>query len=159
MKKLGIVLIVILVFSGCAGKIDEDQLVYNGYVEELKELKNITNSKKIVDVDIELDKDDSNISYRVTIDQPNQEMYNIEAIVYHTTKTEDIFPSIGVFDKKLNLIPNLEENKGDNVKGIVLAGYIETDKSLEEFHTTFKVMILYNNKDNERQKIYYTKKI
>ncbi len=159
MKKLAIVIVMILIFSGCASKIDENQLIYNSYVEELTELKLTTTSKKIVDVDIELEEEKGEISYRVTIDNPRVVMNDVEAIVYHTSKTSDIYPTIGVFDKKINLVPNLKKNKDDNVKGVVLAGYIKSKKSLDEFHTTFKVMILYNDKNNERKKIYYSKKV
>lgn len=159
MKKLALIILVIVIFSGCTGKIDENQMVYDSYIEELRELKNMTTSKKIVDVNVEWEEEQEKIAYRVTIDNPQVEMYNIEAIVYHTVKTDDIYPTIGVFDKKLNLIPNLEKNEDDNVRGIVLAGYIEKPKDISKFHPTFKVMILYNNKDNERQKIYYTKKV
>lgn len=159
MKKVGLIIVIILILCGCTSKIDENQLVYNSYVEEMKELKEKTTSKEIVDVEIELEEEkNGEITYRVTIDHPKEEMKNIEAMVYHTEKTEDIYPTIGVFDKKLNLIPGLKKNEEDNVKGIVLGGYIKTRKSLEEFHPTFKVMILYNDHENERKKIYYIKK-
>lgn len=159
MKKIVIVLSIILVICGCTNKLDEDQLIYNGYVEELKELPKTNTIDHLVDVDIELEKEkEDEITYRVTIDQPKEKMKEVEVFVYHNQKTEDIYPSLGVFDEKVNLIPNLKANKDDNVKGIVLVGYIKTKKKLEEFHPTIKVMISYNNEDNERQKIYYTKK-
>ena len=159
MKKVGMIVVIILILCGCTSKIDEDQLIYNGYVEEMKEIKTDTTSEDIVNVEIELEEEtDGEITYRVTIDQPKEEMKDIEAMVYHTEKTDDIYPTIGVFDKKLNLIPGLKDNKDNNVKGIVLGGFIKTRKSIEQFHPTFKIMILYNNKENERKKIYYIKK-
>ncbi len=160
MKKIGIVLIVIILICGCTNRLDENQLIYNSYVEELKELKKTNTTKDIVDVDIELEKNSKDeITYRVTIDQPKEKMKQVEAFVYHDQKTEDIYPSIGIFDEKVNLVPNLKKESENNTEGIVLVGYIKTKKELEEFHPTFKVMILYNNKDNERQKIYFTKKM
>lgn len=160
MKKIGITLIIILVICGCTNKLDEDQLIYNSYVEELRELSKIDTIDDLVNIDIELEKEkEDEITYRVTIDQPKEKMKQVEVFVYHNQKTEDIYPSIGVFDEKVNLIPNLKENKDDNVKGIVLVGYIKTKKKLEEFHPTIKVMISYNNEENERQKVYYTKKL
>lgn len=159
MKKVGLMTIILLILCGCTSKMDENQLVYNSYVEEMKELKEKTTSKDVVDVEIDLEEEKKGeITYRVTIDHPKKDMKNIEAMVYHTEKTEDIYPTIGVFDKKLNLIPDLKQNEEENVKGIVLGGYIKTKKSLEEFHPTFKVVILYNDHENERKKIYYIKK-
>lgn len=160
MKKIGIVLILIMIICGCTNRLDENQLIYNSYVEELKELKSTNTAKDIVDIDIKLEKSSNDeITYRVTIDNPKEKMKQVEAFVYHDQKTEDIYPSIGVFDEKVNLIPNLKEKDEKNTEGIVLVGYIKTKKEIEDFHPTMKVMILYNNQENERQKIYFTKKM
>lgn len=159
MKKIGVIIIVtIIILCGCTGKISEDSMIYKGYVEELKELDNVTTSEGIVDINIELEKNAvDEITYRITIDDPKIKMRQIEAIAYHNFKTEAVFPSIGVYDEKLNLVPGLKKNDRKNVKGLVLIGYIKTDKSIRNFHPTIKVMMLYNDKYNERQKIYYTK--
>lgn len=160
MKKIGIVLILIMIICGCTNRLDENQLIYNSYVEELKELKSTNTAKDIVDIDIKLEKSSNDeITYRVTIDNPKEKMKQVEAFVYHDQQTEDIYPSIGVFDEKVNLIPNLKEKDEKNTEGIVLVGYIKTKKEIEDFHPTMKVMILYNNQENERQKIYFTKKM
>ncbi len=160
MKKIGIVLILIMIICGCTNRLDENQLIYNSYVEELKELKSTNTAKDIVDIDIKLEKSSNDeITYRVTIDNPKEKMKQVEAFVYHDQKTEDIYPSIGIFDEKVNLIPNLKEKDEKNTEGIVLVGYIKTKKEIEDFHPTMKVMILYNNQENERQKIYFTKKM
>ena len=160
MKKIGIVLILIMIICGCTNRLDENQLIYNSYVEELKELKSTNTAKDIVDIDIKLEKSSNDeITYRVTIDNPKEKMKQVEAFVYHDQQTEDIYSSIGVFDEKVNLIPNLKEKDEKNTEGIVLVGYIKTKKEIEDFHPTMKVMILYNNQENERQKIYFTKKM
>lgn len=158
MKKISIIILIVIVLCGCTGKLSENNLIYNSYIEELKELNNNTSSNNIVDIDIELEKNtDDEMTYRITIDNPKVKLRQVEAIAYHEIKTDDVFPSIGVFDEKLNLIPGLEKNDGKNVKGMILVGYIKTKKELKDFHPTIKVMLLYNNEDNERQKIYYTK--
>lgn len=157
MKKIGLGCLIILLLSGCIGQLDEDNIIYHSYIEEMKELKKMTTtSTDIVDVSIELDRySDDEITYSVVIDHPTEPMKNIEAIVYHDQKTEDVFPSVGIYDQKLNLLPS-EKHDGKNVKGIVLVGYIPTTKSIKQFHPTIQVMIIYSNKENERKKIYYS---
>lgn len=160
MKKTFALVIIILIVSGCTGKISENQMIYNGYIEELKETPKITSTKKIVDVNIELERQTADeITYRVTIDNPKVKMNDMEAIVYHNQKTKDVFPSVGIVDDKVNLIPNLKKNKGKDVLGVVLVGYIKTKIDIKDFKPTVKVMILYNNSDNERQKLFYSKTI
>lgn len=158
MKKISVIIILLLITCGCTGKLDEDTITYHSYVEELSELKKTTTSKGIVDVAIELNRySDDEITYSVVIDNPKEKMKNVEAIVYHDQETTDVYPSVGIYDKKLNLIPNLKKNTDKNVKGIVLVGYIKTKKNISKFHPTLKVMMIYYNSDNERQKIYYSK--
>lgn len=157
-KKIIIGLITAALVYSCINLLDEDKLVYNSYVEELKELKKTNTAKEIVDVDIELEKSENNeITYRVTIDNPKEEMKDVEAIVYHNEETQDTYPSVGVFNEKVNLIPGLEENDNEDKEEVVLIGHIKTKELVENLDPTMKVMILYNNEDNERQKIYYTK--
>lgn len=158
MKKISVIIVLLLILCGCTGKLDEDTITYHSYVEELSELKKTTTSKGIVDVSIELNQySDDEITYSVVIDNPKEKMKNVEAIVYHDQETTDVYPSVGIYDKKLNLLPNLKKNEGKNVKGIVLVGYIKTRKNIKKFHPTLKVMIIYYNSENERQKIYYSK--
>lgn len=156
MKKTGLVCLIILLLSGCVGQLDEDNIIYHSYIEEMKELKKVTTSKDVVNVSIELDRHtDDEITYSVVIDNPKESMKNIEAIVYHDQKTADVFPSVGIYDQKLNLIPEQKHDE-KNVKGIVLVGYIATTKPIEQFHPTIQVMIVYSNPENERKKIYYS---
>lgn len=158
MKKISIIIVLLLITSGCAGALDEDTITYHSYVEELSELKKTTTSKGIVDISIELNQyTNDEITYSVVIDNPKEKMKNMEAIVYHDQETTDVYPSVGIYDKKLNLLPNLKKNEDKNVKGVVLVGYIKTKKKMETFHPTLKVMIIYYNSENERQKIYYSK--
>lgn len=158
MKKISVIIVLLLIMCGCTGRLDEDTITYHSYVEELSELKKTTTSKGIVDVAIELNRySDDEITYSVVIDNPKEKMKNVEAIVYHDQETTDVYPSVGIYDKKLNLIPNLKKNEDKNVKGIVVVGYIKTKQNIEKFHPTLKVMMIYYNSDNERQKIYYSK--
>ena len=97
--------------------------------------------------------------YSVVIDQPKVPMKNIKALVVHDAKTTDIFPSVGIFDTPLNLIPNEVDQEKKNVKGIALVGYIETDKSVGAFHMNVRVLVSYEDEEGNRHQLYSYHKI
>lgn len=77
-------------------------------------------------------------------------MYNIKAIVIHNHFTNDVFPTIGIFDDEVDLLLDSEE-----VKGINLVGYIQTTKDISELDLDIRVYIEYTNDNDELVKIYY----
>ena len=74
-------------------------------------------------------------------------MYNIKALLIHDYFTEDIFPSIGIFDEPQNLIIGNEE-----VKGFELVGYIETSKDID---VNLKLYLEYTDINGNISDIYY----
>lgn len=150
MKKI-ILLIVILLLCGCKST---ELKKYESYI---KELKNNKNSSEIpFDVSIDLIKFiDEEYMYKVTIDNPKEELKEIEAIVIHNKDTEDIFPSSGIFDDKYNLIPNDINKKSNNVKGVILIGYIPYE---EDITVTFKLLVKYKDNNNKINTIVYSTK-
>lgn len=161
-RKYIIILFSLLILVGCSKIIDENKMIYDGYVTELKELKEVADSdsyKDLIDIDVKLTKNsDDEITYSVVIDNPKVKMKKVEVLIYHDKKTEDVYPSIGIFDEKKNLIPGLKKNTDTDVKGMVFVGYIKTKQEVEEINLTIKGMIAYNDENNERQKIYFIKK-
>ncbi len=150
MKKIIIIIILIISITGCTKKVSSQELLYNKYVKELNDVEEYTIDLDF-DINITIDKiNEKELIYRVYIDNPKTDMNQIEAIVIHDKKTEDVFPSSGIFENKLSLKVNREEN---DTKGIILGGYIDFDKSIEEFNGTFKVLIKY--KSDKNMKAYY----
>ena len=91
---------------------------------------------------------DQEMVYHVTIDSPKEELYQVKALVMHDKSTEDIYPSIGILDDSIDLIPGKED-----VKGIVLIGYLPyQDES--SFELSFKLMVEWKNKENITKKVY-----
>lgn len=148
-----IIILMLLFVTGCENK---EKNIYDNYINELKNVD--TNSEYIpFDISISYEKlIDEEVTYRVIIDNPKEEIRNIETIVIHDYKTDDIFPSSGIFDEKYNLIPNVIDKDSNDIKGIILTGYIPFDKDINEFDAEFKVLIKYTDSKGIINKIYYS---
>lgn len=155
MKKL-LILFSIALLAGCANV----EVSNNSAIEKEKEsylaIKNDLDTYLEYDsleevpcnITFSIDKtSEEELSYRVILDNPQIDMYNIKALLIHDYFTEDIFPSIGIFDETANLIVNDEE-----VKGIQLVGYIETSKNID---INLKLYLEYTDVNGNINQIYY----
>ena len=150
MKKI-VVLIFILFLTGCTeDKFTLEKNEYLVFKEKLLEQKKFTNKEDLV-VDLNFSADRINaeeISYRVIIDNPKENMHDIKAIVLHNNFTDSIFPSVGIFDKSISLTLD-----NDEVKGITLTGYINSTKDIKDLE--LRLYLEYKNDLNEFKTIYY----
>lgn len=155
MKKILLVLILLMLTTGCQKAMSNQYNTYVDFINTL-ETKDIENTYLPFDININIEKlIPSEITYKVTIDNPSEPIKNIQALVIHSYKTKDIYPSIGIFDPKVNLIPNFVDKNKNDIKGIVLIGYIPYNKELSNFKTTFKIIIKYIDNHGYPKKIYY----
>ena len=119
MKKIIFALILLIVMLTGCNKESNEYKTYKNYIKELNE-SNIMSSNIPFDIEVYTEKIiDNEITYRVIIDNPKEDIKNIEAIIIHDKYTEDIFPSTGIFDDKLNLIPETIDKDKNYVKGII----------------------------------------
>ena len=155
MKKL-VVLIFIVFLVGCSNiKIEQNEEInkekedYLAIKNELNSVKEYVNDDDLpCDVTISIDRiNKEEISYRAIVDNPKIDMYNVKALLIHDYFTEDIFPSIGIFDEPQNLIIGNEE-----VKGFELVGYIETSKDID---VNLKLYLEYTDINGNISDIYY----
>lgn len=153
-----LILILLLFVTGCSNNvINEEKIVYNSYIKELKSSTKI-NDYIPFDINIYCDKIvETEVMYRVIIDNPKVPIRDIEAIVIHSSSTADIFPTTGIFEEKYSLIPNVINEKSKYVEGIVLVGYIPYTKEIESFNTEFKVMVKYVDDEDVEHTIIYLK--
>ena len=139
----------IILITGCnTDKTSEEYKIYNNYIKELKEN---TESSDITtySINIELKKiTDEETMYVLTLDNAKENMYDIEVIVIHNQETNDVFPTSGIFEEKINLTKENEE-----IKGIQLIGFI--DNKIENIE--FKAMIKYIDEEDNEKKDYYIK--
>jgi PBP1b-binding outer membrane lipoprotein LpoB len=155
MKKI-LILLVALILTGCSSDKEND---YYFLIDQLKDAQ-VSAGNFPFDIEISLDKiTDDEIMYNAIIDNPIEPMKNIRALIIHDKITNNMFPSIGVFDKRVNLIPNVVDEVNNNVKGIALVGYLPYDGTIENYTGEFKVLVEYTNSDNKFNMVYYIYKI
>ena len=161
MKKILSMFVIILSVTACYNAVVEvgiDEKVEDNKVTYL-DLKNnpakrdIFNKLEDIPCNLNVSVDrtsEEEISYRVILDNPKTNMKDIEALLIHNEFSENIFPSIGIFDDKASLIVNNED-----VKGIELVGYIETTKEFADLDLELKLWLKYNDDENKEHEIYY----
>lgn len=156
MKKL-LVLILLILCVGCSHE-EVMKTTYNTY---MKNLLSVNENSSYIPCDIEITYDkitDNEVSYQITIDNPKENMRNINIVVSHDKETDDGYPSIGVFDlDPINL--SVEQTKEDPSKGIVLVGYFKYSGELDDLDAKFKISINYVNDAIEEKTVYFVKSI
>lgn len=155
--RIVIILLSIFILTGCNNENAKDK-EYHSYVNILKESTEFE-SELPFDISIYLKKlNDDEATYKVIIDNPKKELNNIEAIIIHDNKTSDIYPSIGIYDDKVSLIPNKVDKDNNIVKGIILTGYIPYSDDINNLKVSFKLLFKYTDSEGEHTIIYSTKK-
>ena len=158
MKKVFLVIIFMFLLVGCTKENSKELTIYNSYVKDLKQIENY-NTNLPFNIAIYVDKIiETEVMYRVIIDSPKVPLRNIEAIAIHDKYTDDIFPSSGIFDDKLNLIPDVINKSSNYVEGIILVGYIPFEDDVKNLDATFKVLVKYEDDDGNINKIIYSTK-
>lgn len=140
-----------LCMVGCSkDDVYEEKEEYLKLKEELLNKKEFTNSNDInFDINFSFDKlTEEEISYRAIIDNPKENMYDVKAILVHEYFSDDIFPSIGIFDDKIDLLLD-----SDEIKGFSLVGYISNTKENNDLN--IRLYLEYKDDNNELKKIYY----
>ena len=158
MKKILSIIVLFVLLTGCTNKLTNEEILYNDYVTDLKKTTKYETNLPF-DLSIYVDKIiETEVMYRVIIDNPKVSLRNIEALVIHDKYTEDIFPSSGIFETKLNLIPGVINKSSNYVEGIILAGYIPFDGELKNLNVNFKVMLKYEDDDGKINTVIYSTK-
>jgi hypothetical protein len=150
---------IVLLITGCGynKEIAKEKLIYNEMLNKIDAANdNDYNHPLSYNINVYIDKIiESEIRYQVIIDDPKEEIKNISSLVTHNYPTEDIFPSIGIFDDKVNLFPNFIDKKNNYVKGISLIGYIPFEEDISEFDGVFKVIVEYEDELGNSKTDYY----
>ena len=146
-------LLVLLMFSlmGCSTKEEDDKSEYIAIKSNLLEENKYTEVSELpLDIVVNIDRmDEEVVDYSVIFSNPKEDMYDIEAMVVHNYYNEDLFPTIGLFDKKGELLSDDEDSM------IELKDTIKTNKNLSSIDLELKIYIKYKDKNNELKEIYY----
>ena len=151
MKKLVISITILFILTGCTkDEVTYEKETYLALKEDLITTVEFTGYEDLpCDITLYLNRvNDEELSYLVIIDNPKEDMYNIKAIAIHDYYTEDIFPSIGIFDDSIDLTLDSESNNG-----ITLGGYIESMDDIEILEA--RIYLEYTNSNGETNIIYY----
>lgn len=158
MRKAFLVVFLVLILCSCSKSVSNEQLLYNSYIDELKQSEKTVDTLPF-DLDIYVDKFiETEVMYRVIIDNPKVPLRNIETLVLHDKYTEDIYPSSGIFDEKLSLIPGVINKSSNYVEGIILVGYIPFENNIEDLNATFKLLFKYDDDDGKSHTVVYSTK-
>ena len=155
MKKT-LLLIVLLLFmlTGCKNEEESEKSEYLAMKSDLLAKEEFTDTSDIVcDITFSLDRlDEEKVTYSVILNNPKENMNDIKAIVVHNYYTEEVFPTIGLFDKSTDLLVNGQNDKDSSVE---LTGNIETTNDIDNLDLELKILIEYKTDSGEVKDIYY----
>ena len=69
-----------------------------------------------------------------------------------------MYPSTGIFESKLSLIPGVINKTSNYVEGIILAGYIPYEGDINNLNANFKVLFKYEDDEGISHTIIYSTK-
>lgn len=146
LRKILIIITFILFITGCKvvkkeTNLEHEKQTYQKYVKELKQ-RNYSSDDIPFDIDVVYDRiTEDEVRYQVIIDNPKYDLSSLQVIAIHNKQTDDIFPSLGIFEEKKSLY------RGKKPEGLVLVGYIPYDGKLSNFKCKMKVLVKYSYKE------------
>ena len=151
MKKF-LLIALIIILTGCT---NNEENIKNEYIA----MKSSLIEEKITSKDVDalpihivanIDRiNEEEVNYKVIFKNPKENMHDIKAMIVHNHYSEEIFPSIGVFNETKELLVT------DENKEIELTGTIKTIENISKMNLEIKLWIQYTNDSGEKKEIYY----
>lgn len=150
-KKYILLLLSLFLISGCENKEEATKNEYIAMKNEVLNEKNYKEEALPVDIITTIERiNEEKISYKITITNPQENMYNVKVLLVHNYYNEDVFPSIGVFNEQQELLVNDDEKSE-----LTLSDTIETTQNISKLGLELKVLIEYTTENGEKKDIYY----
>jgi len=148
MKKILLLVFISFLLIGCSNVEEEEKNEYIAMKNNLIEENDYTSIKDLpLDITIKLDRvSEEVVEYKVIFDDLDEDMYKVKAMVIHNYYSEELFPSVGLFDDKKDIMKDEE---------FILKGRVETTKNIANIDLELKVWIEYYNELGEKKEIYY----
>ena len=152
MKKKIIVIYILCIFFlvGCENK---EENIKNDYItmkNNVIEEEEYTKAEDLpLDIIVDINREEELIKYKITLKNPKETMKDIVALVVHNHYSENLFPSVGIFDEKKELLVT------DKDKTIELEDTIDTTKDISKLNLELKIWIKYKNEQNEEKEVLY----
>lgn len=136
---------------GCENREEISKSEYIDMKSNLLEKKNYTEKDKLpLDIMVKIDRmDEEKVKYRVILSHPKENMREIKAMVIHNYYNEDLFPSVGIFDDRKELLTVSDDSQ------IELEDSIKTTKNISQLNLELKVWIEYTNDLGDKREIFY----
>lgn len=146
MKKYLLILLLFLLV-GCNSKqkeMDESMKHYETSWKAVLNESKFSSSSRFFDLETEMYKDNVGYSYYIEIKNPKIAMYGIEVMVIENKEAfnaeDKMLPSLGIFDKPINLVPFQVNKDKDFLEGILLGR-----EELESPSVTLQLMVTWTN--------------
>ena len=152
MKKKIIVIYILCIFFlvGCENK---EENIKNDYItmkNNVIEEEEYTKAEDLpLDIIVDINREEELIKYKITLKNPKETMKDIVALVVHNHYSENLFPSVGIFDEKKELLVT------DKDKTIELEDTIDTTKDISKLNLELKIWLKYKNEQNEEKEVLY----
>ncbi len=142
-------LLLVLLITSCTQQLTPEMIKYEKIVSKVKEQEKFTKLPLTVKVTCQKIATGETL-YRVYLDKPTIDMYDVEALIVHNKETTDAYPSSGILEKPLDL---LVKKTDQSVKGLILGGYL--DAKVKTTDLTFKIYLRYHDQDQKEITSYY----
>jgi len=151
MKKICILLMFSLLLSGCESKDETKKNEYLAMKSATFNEKNFTKEELPVDIVTTIERiNDETINYKTAITNPKENMHDVKVMLVHNYQNEDVYPTIGVFDKPKELLVDNNESSE-----LTLTDTINTTKNISKLGLELKLLIEYTDDLGEKKDIYY----
>lgn len=153
-KTLLLMMILLIALTGCKNEEEDEKNEYLAMKSDLLAKDKFDDASSMnCDITFSLDRlDEEKVTYSVVLDNPKENMHDIRAIVVHNYYTEEVFPTVGLFDKPVDLLVNSQDEKDNSVE---LVGNIETTDDIDNLDLELKILIEYKTDNGEVKDIYY----
>ena len=147
-------LLLMIALTGCKNEEEDEKNEYLAMKSDLLAKDKFDDASSMnCDITFSLDRlDEEKVTYSVVLDNPKENMHDIRAIVVHNYYTEEVFPTVGLFDKPVDLLVNSQDEKDNSVE---LVGNIETTDDIDNLDLELKILIEYKTDSGEVKDIYY----
>lgn len=147
MKKIGLILLCVLMLSGCkkTQSLESKQFeIYDTLKSQLLMQTQFEKDSKDFHVQVLFQKRETDYRYDVIIDQPQDDMLSITELSYVNETDDNLCPSIGIFDEdEMHLRKDYVNKEEGYYKGIQLSGICQDIQPV-------KLYICYYNQENKK---------
>ena len=150
-KKVVLLLVCLLLVSGCSTQEEDIKNEYIALKNEMLNEKNYVSMSLPVDIITTVERiDEEDVNYKTVITNPKENMHDVKVILLHNYYSEDVFPSIGIFNESEELLMGSEVESE-----LVLEDTIKTTKNISKLGLELKLLIEYTDDNGEIKDIYY----